>query len=424
MKRLSLRHVFIKIPNLCYRFAWQPADYVSPIDAFGVLTDETALNSDDYASDPMNEIAQYRIKELLQIYNDSQANRRRRNMSYTAGPMAFEDTGPEQFDFPWSIWSPPNVAGGVKMAKDPYSTVFDYATEYPAYAGIINGYKAILSATFDLSATPVLAWESAANQISVLRVVEGLTTFEGYSPIMFCNSAYVSNPEVQTDAVVFYLKDINGYSGIWNYNTLFNPADQFPDTRRGTAIYFRVQRDNFGIEYKMCDLGFQVQYLDNVTFSGNPNNPLEGDTFKQALSMVDGLCNRYTALSGQYFVPQPPDPHVPASASDSTSVTIDVSGVLFDIVMEESAMDAFSVTSEISGALVDAVILRSTSDSASVGSEISGVLFDTVVARSADDSASVASDISGATESVITPAPNQTDSSEISCEISGGLETV
>lgn len=424
MKRQSLKHIFIRIPNLCYKFAWQPDDYTDPIPDFGGLSDETPLNSDVYADNPAQELSKYRVKELLDIYADSQLSRRRRNMAYTIGPNALEETGPSQFAYRWSLWSPPNPAGGVKFSKDPYTAVMDYATTYPAYAGVIAGYKGILSATFDLSATPVLAWESAANQISVLRVVEGLTTFEGYSPILFCNAAYVDDPETQTDAVVFYLKDINGYSGVWNYNTLFNPADQFPDSRRGTAIYFRVQRDNFGVEYKMCDIGFEVQYLDNVTFSGNPYNPQEGDTFKQALSLVDGLCNRFTALSGQYFVPEPPDPHIPASATDSATITLSASGLLFDMVTSSSVSDAVALNLTASGALMDVVINQSVSEIVSLTLTPTGALFDVVESATAQDSVVLSVTPSGALVNAIAATTSQSDAVSINLTPSGALETV
>jgi len=424
VKRQSLKHLFIRVPSLCYKFAWLPSDYTTPIPAFGSLSDETPLNSDDYAENPAQELSKYRVKELLDIYADSQAVRRRRNMVYTPGPMALEDTGTDQFSFKWSLWSPPNPSGGVKFARDPYTTVMDYATTYPAYSGVIAGYKAILTGTFDLSATPVLAWESAINQISILRVVEGLQTFEGYSPILFCNAAYVDDQANQTDAVVFYLKDVNGYAGVWNYNTLYNPNGQFPDLRRGTAIYFRVQRDNFLVEYTMCDLGFEVQYLDNVTFSGLPFDPQEGDTFKQALSMVDGLCNRFTAFSGQYFVPPPPDPHIPANSGDTMSATVSISGILFDVTMSANALDTMSVTQVMSGELFNASVVTSETESASIGTQLTGVLFDTIITDSASDSASILQEISGSRENATIPAPNQTESLSVSTSISGSLVTV
>jgi len=425
VKRQSLKHLFIRVPSLCYKFAWLPSDYTTPIPAFGSLSDETPLNSDDYAENPAQELSKYRVKELLDIYADSQAVRRRRNMAYTIGPNALEDTGTDQFSFQWSLWSPPDVSGGVKFAKEPYSSVMDYATTYPAYSGVIAGYKGILTATFDMSATPVLAWESAINQISILRVVEGLQTFEGYSPILFCNAAYVDNPETQTDAVVFYLKDINGYAGVWNYNTLYNPNDQFPDNRRGTAIYFRVQRDNFLVEYKMCDLGFEVQYLDNVTFSGLPFDPQEGDTFKQALSLVDGLCNRFTAFSGQYFVPPPPDPHIPASASDSTTITLSASGLLFNAVAFSSATETSTLTLTPSGALFNVVELASVSDSTTLTATQSGALVQAIGGSTTQtDSVAIGLTPSGALVQAIGGSTTQTDSVAIGLTPSGSLETV
>lgn len=424
MKRQSLKHIFIRIPNLCYKFAWLPTDCTTPIPDYGALSNPTGLNSDDYADNPAQELSKYRVKELLELYEDSLPVRRRRNMVYTMGPTALEDTGTDQFGFKWSLWSPPNPSGGVKFAKDPYTIVMDYATTYPAYAGVIAGYKAILTGTFDMSATPVLAWESAINQISVLRVVEGLQTFEGYSPILFCNAAYVDDQANQTDAVVFYLKDINGYSGVWNYNTLYNPNDQFPDSRRGTAIYFRVQRDNFLVEYKMCDLPFEVQYLDNVTFSGNPFDPQEGDTFKQALAMVDGLCNRFTAISGQYFVPPPPDPHIQASASDSVSVTLAASGLLFNVVVSSSASDSIAVSLTASGALMDIVINQTATDTATLTLTPSGALFNVVESASVADSTTLDVTPSGAIVQAIGGSTTQTDSVAIGLTPSGSLETV
>lgn len=424
MKRQSLKHLFIRVPSLCYKFAWLPADYTTPIPAFGSLSDETPLNSDDYAENPAQELSKYRVKELLDIYADSQAVRRRRNMAYTIGPNALEDTGTDQFSFQWSLWSPPDVSGGVKFAKAPYSSIMDYATTYPAYAGVIAGYKGILTATFDMSATPVLAWESAINQISVLRVVEGLQTFEGYSPILFCNAAYVDDPANQTDAVVFYLKDINGYSGVWNYNTLYNPNGQFPDLRRGTSIYFRVQRDNFLVEYKMCDLGFEVQYLDNVTFSGLPFDPQEGDTFKQALAMVDGLCNRFTAISGQYFVPPPPDPHIPANASDSTTITLSASGLLLNVVASSSASDSIAVSLTASGVLMDVAVNQTATETSTLTLTPSGALFNAVELASVSDSTTLTATQSGALVQAIGGSTTQTDSVAIGLTPSGSLETV
>lgn len=424
MKRQSLKHLFIRIPALCYKFAWLPADYTTPIQDYGTLSNPVGLNSDDYADNPAQELSKYRVKELLELYEDSLPVRRRRNMVYTMGPLALEDTGSDQFSFKWSMWSPPNPAGGVKFAKDPYTAVMDYATTYPAYAGVIAGYKAILTGTFDLSATPVLAWESAINQISVLRVVEGLQTFEGYSPILFCNAAYVDDQANQTDAVVFYLKDVNGYAGVWNYNTLYNPNGQFPDLRRGASIYFRVQRDNFLVEYKMCDLPFEVQYLDNVTFSGNPFDPQEGDTFKQALAMVDGLCNRFTAISGQYFVPAPPDPHIPANASDSTTITLSASGLLFNAVVSSSVSDSVALSLTASGELFDVVINQNVVEPVALTLTPTGVLFDTVESASASDSTALSLTPSGACVNAIAATTVQSDSVTLSLTPSGALETV
>lgn len=426
MSKQGIKFVFFRAASFCYKFAWNPPDYFPPI-APGTLSNPEELNSDVYATDPSQDIAKYRIKELKTLYSDASGDRRRRNVAYTLGPSAIESTGPYQFTQNWTIYSPAQADSCVYLTVDPYSAATKYCDKYPQYEPVVNGYKAILTGCFDLSAQPVLAWESAVDTISILRVTEGLQTIQGFSPILFSNSAYVGDPANQTDAVLFYLKDIYGYVSPWNYNTLYSPQSQLTDTRRGVAIYYRVQRDNFATEYRMCDIPFEVQYLDNVFFDGIPAYPDNFSTYKQYLSLVDGNCNRYTAVSAAYFVPPIIIHPVYASTSESKTVSIALTGSISNQTVATFVQTdvAPTVTPTVTGFVEDAVNYNSATEAAhTISLGLTGAVDEVVVSTSASDANAVVIALSGSCVDSVIGYTLPGEAVSIDVTALGALETV
>lgn len=381
-----------------YWFGWLTPDvYYQPPYTAPNIAAPTALNSADYASDPAHGISTLQVRMLENIYPDTanlhataQGWLRRRNIAYTIGPDAIETTGENLFRRGWAFWSDPTEEGCVFTARisddgsgfeagwGPGVQVIDLGGYLPAYEPILHGYKANLTACFDMAAKPILAWESAIDTISILRVNEGLQTFSGYSPMLSCNAAFV-DPDFRftnTDTIVWYLKDVGGYTGTWNYPQLLGPntpdtgARQVDDARRSTAIYYRIQRENFLVEHKMCDLPFPIQHIDQSIYDGRmwdedyddgiyPEGAILRDPvdtkFKEIFTVVDGSGARHVIVSHAYYVKV----YIKRSAEDDFSVNSSItSGSLFDVIVSNATVptDGLTISPSVTGTLFDTIV--------------------------------------------------------------------
>lgn len=447
-----------------YWFGWNTPGTFYQIPSINPSAEYTATNAADYADDPDNGISKYRIMMLSRLYADtvSQKTLRRRNIAYTLGPEALNDTTKATiFSKGWAIWSDPAPSAKIKLAHiaddgsgyesgwGPGGTTIDYATVYPIYDSVVSGYKPNLTGCFDLSAQPVLAWEKNVNTIQLLRVVEGLQEFTGYSPILFCNASYVDpdTTAVQTDAVVFYLKDEQGTpQEMWPYGTLYRAEDedgtwQIDDTRRSTAIYFRVQRNNFEIEYKMCDLATAAQHLDHVIYNGfiTKENDYSGvypwgtvvqsspypTMFRQLLGIIDGNGNRSIAASEPYFTGWRYISRTAEPESFAASVSL-VSGYLQDISVTASAGSETFTTSSLllGGSIEDMTVSGSATESFSTTISISGSITDMIIPGSATEtfSTTVALQSGSLSTTVVSRGP-YSDSFSTSAALVGGALT-
>lgn len=454
-----------------YWFGWNSHDtfyvptYISPD-----FSDPTALNSADYALDPTHGIARLQVRTFDNLYPDTtnlhgtvQGWLRRRNVSYCLGPDYPGTTGDNLFRNGWAIWSNPDDAGGILAARvndtgtgwetgwGPGVQVYDFSTVvgFPAFTSQVPGYKANFTGCFDMASKPVLAWESAVDTISVLRVNEGLITFSGYSPSTSCNAAFLTLADrfVNTDTVIYYLKDINGYTSPWVYPTLLGPdgtdngSIQSDDTRRSSALYYRLQRDNFDVEYKMCDLPVQAQHIDHQFFDGKTWDPSyvggvysDGTIYRAdtpvtmplVLSVIDGSSNRYVLQSYPYNTRL--DPVVPASATNQDSITVSsaVTGSIESVVISESTTpDSITVTPSVSGEIVTSIISDLEVDTLEITTVVSGSNLTTVVSDSpTPDSITISTVVSGAVATQIITTVPQIDSTEITPSVSGSLVTV
>lgn len=451
--------------DFAYWFGWNTPGTFYSIPAVEPSVNYNELNSADYATDPSNGISRYRVMMLSRLYADqiAQQTLRRRNLAYTIGPLNLGDTVKETiFSKGWVVWSDPTPDARIKLARlaedgsgydtgwGPGGTVVDYADLYPIYESIVSGYKPNLTACFDLSAQPIMAWEKSVDTIQLLRVTEGLQEFTGYSPVLFANAAYV-DPETTatlTDAVIFYLKDEESTpQELWPYGTLYRGEDsvgtqQVDDPRRCTAIYYRVQRNNFETEYKMCDLPITIQYLDHVIYNGFifKENDYTGvypwgtvvqgaghpTMFRQLLGLVDILGIRRIAVSEPYFtgwkyVIRESEPE-PFTASVSLA-----GGYLMDMTVNLTANpDTFTTSpSLIGGELVDMTISGSTTESIGTTVTVIGSITTVIVPGSTTETLStdVALQSGALTTTVVTRGPFSDSISTSSALVGGSLTT-
>lgn len=452
-----------------YWFGWLTPDvYYQPPYTAPNIAAPTALNSADYASDPAHGISTLQVRMLENIYPDTadlhattQGWLRRRNIAYTIGPDEIEVTGDNLFRRGWAFWSNPDEDGCVfasRISDDgsgydtgwgPGNHVVDLCVYLPAYESILTGYKPNLTACFDMAAKPIIAWESAIDTISVLRVNEGLQTFSGYSPMLSCNAAFVDPDErfTDTDTIIWYLKDVGGYTGTWNYSQLLGPnavdtgARQVDDVRRGTAIYFRIQRENFDVEHKMCDLPFPVQHIDQSIYDGRmwdeeyddgiyPEGSILRDPldtkWKEVFTVVDGSGARHVILSHAYYTKR----YVKRSSSDSITLGSSVSsGLLFDAVLPytPSVTESFSVAPSVTGDLFTTVLPAGPyTESFGVEPSVQGTLTTTVITDGPRiDTVTLSTAIqSGSVVTTIVGTTPQSDAFAISPSVRGSIVTV
>lgn len=452
-----------------YWFGWlTPSVYYQPPYLAPNIASPTALNSADYASDPVNGISTLQVRMLENLYPDTanlhstaQGWLRRRNIAYTIGPDAIETTGENLFRRGWMFWSDPTADGCIftaRIADDgsgfdtgwgPGVQVIDLCDYLPAYEPILHGYKPNLTACFDMSAKPIMAWESAIDTISVLRINEGLQTFSGYSPMLSCNAAFV-DPDFRftnTDTIIWYLKDVGGYSGTWNYPQLLGPnevdtgARQVDDARRSTAIYFRVQRENFLVEHKMCDLPFPIQHIDQSIYDGRfwneeyddgiyPEGAILRDPndtkWREVFTVVDGNGARHVILSHAYYVQH----YVKRSAADTITVGASVaSGLLFDVIVPSPTVvtESFTVSPSVTGSLFDTIVPSGPyTEVLAIEPSVSGSITTSVVSDGPrTDTVTLSASIpSGSLVTTIVTTTPQVDTFSISPSVHGSIVTV
>ena len=450
-----------------YWFGWlTPETFYLPPLVQPDLANPVDTNAADYASNPSGGITTLQVRMFDKLYADltnkhatTQGWLRRRNVAYSLGPDEPGVTGENLFRRGWAVWSPTTVAGCIYIARVAddgsgfESEPINLCDLWPQHQSYLTGYKANLAACWDMAAKPVLAWESAIDTISILRLEEGYQTFEGYSPLLQCNAALVEIGQrfTNTDTILWYLKDDGGYTGTWNYNALYGPsvADngvrQVPDTRRSSKLYFRIQRENFEIEHVMCDIPFPVQALDHVFYDGrlwdeNYNDGIYADgsiirdpdthptKWRLSLSLVDGSGNRSILESRAYFVESP---YVLRSASDSVALESSiVDGSLFDVVVtpvpeHQPAPDTMTLSPSVTGELFDTIVSSTTLDTVTLTPTVSGTCATTVTGVNyATDTTTLTPSVTGELKNMVISSGPNADPTTLSVSISGSLVTV
>lgn len=356
--------------------------------SIGNLTDVQETDSYLYAQDHSNFIARYGYKELTHIYRDSLVHRKPINISYTKGPSSLSNIS-TFFSSVWSIYSDIQRGNGLYLRRlDPPLTYY-LPDLYPSRAEILDKSYGMVSSALDMSATPVISFESGSNEITTLRMLEGLITWAGYSPMVLCNVSFVPlilHSITPLDTVVLYLKDKNETIQGWNYDIVKSKDEQLrddQDTRSSNIIYMRFQRDNFGVEYTVCTVEFDIAYIENVWFDGDPDIATSADFMREYclyVSLRDHNRNRYTLKSAPYYIHETSNVDIIYSYTSLTSSISD--GFLFDTILTENIeSDSTSLTSIISfGVLNDAIITETIiPESTGLTSSISScILFDLV----------------------------------------------
>lgn len=313
------------------------ADYTFAPVGIGDLTNPVDTDSEIYAEDHANLFAQYGFKELTTVYDDDLEAKRPTNVSYTLGPSTlFVSEG--DFSYEWAFYSPMTTAGSIIAHRLDNATEYALSTAFPASASVFTGPHGIMTGAFDMGGSPVIGYEQDVGTILVWRAIEGTYTFSGYSPLLVCNQYFVpeSNPDnVLFDTICLYLKDTTSYAGEWNYNELTTIVNQLEyDTRASRTVYARFQRNNFEIEYTLCTTEFDIAYIENAWFDGDPDtyNPATdfGKEYVLYVSVRDTDKVRHTLKAANYYYTNAYPVNV---GTDTTSMTAELtSGDLFETV--------------------------------------------------------------------------------------------
>lgn len=394
------------------RICWYNEYYDFDIIGIGNLTDGVTTDADSYADDVSNKLTKYGFKELVTLYNDDLNQKKPVNITHRIGPIIPETTE-GQFNCTWTMYSDVINDSGLYMKNLTTDTVYKMAELYPAYADYYEKSYTICNFAYDMSGSAVVSIETAVDEITTIRVFEGATTWEGYSPLVICNITYVNVeylPSYQFDSIVLYLKDTDLTTVGWNYDTVTNPVDQLSDNqdlRRSNTIYLRFQRNNFDTEYIAVTTDFDIAYIENAWFNGNPNDSnldnVVGIEFKLYISVRGRDRSRKTFESAVYFYTESKYvPEISESIDCSVAITgnsvetigdhiylddsvignVGTTGVLMDMVLSENiGIEPLNAAVNISGSLFNIVIPTDVGlETSIVSSAITGVCADTIIA--------------------------------------------
>lgn len=201
------------------------------------------------------------------------------------GPVSIGNTTIQQYTDRWVAW---NASTGIRVAKWTPGMVLN-ETEGTANNLFTGGEKpAKFSFAFEQDALYALAYNTAVDTITLRRLVSSIVTtytWTGRSPILFYNGLLISDTGI-TDLVCFYIKST------------------------GTAIYARVQRENFGVEH---------------TFNGTLNTTLR-ELRKTDRVRIDGLNYQVlwavSTIGQQVFYLSPPYTPIPQYAADAGTLDV------------------------------------------------------------------------------------------------------
>jgi len=334
-----------------------------PVD-IGNLTNEESTDSYLYASNHGQEFSEYGFKELIYISDDDNLNKKPVNVSYSIGPIN-PDISENYFNTEWCIYSDVSKKTGTYLINLNTNETRNLATMYPLYSDFFNKSHGIISSVFDMSGSLVIATESNINEITSLRQNEGFNNWEGYSPLAVCNISYVpqSNPfNLAFDTVILYLKDIDNTTIGWNYDSIRNFKHQLLDSedkRKSRTIYARFQRNNFDTEYILCTTDFDISYIENAWFNGNPNEATPPDDigreYKLYISVRDSNRNRHTLTSSTYYTFE-----YSYVSKDKTQLSASlVDGDIFDVIITtDSETDTVDMSTNIANAILFDTINR------------------------------------------------------------------
>jgi hypothetical protein len=240
------------------------------------LSNQVETNWVNYAGDTAQKLVAYNLKTLQFRFNGapSDITKVSRNIAPIKGPIQRNNISQGDFAFDWNAWSDKD---SVKFRRDDSSQTFDMATLFPDFASYFAQWKSRFTGYFDASGAPTVAGESSLTQITLWKAQIGLVTFNGYSPLFVSSTEFLQNELfVFGDNVLYYLKD--------------NTSATRKQDRRGSKIFCRIERDNYTVEYEVCNTGTPMKFLEFGYFS-KPH---------QFVVCRGDNCSRYTFISAPY----------------------------------------------------------------------------------------------------------------------------
>lgn len=174
-----------------------------------------------------------------------------RNISTVKGPTTIGQQ--PTYGTRWTIL---NKSNQTILRNETTGVEYNASTVDPVRASEWNSWNARMKGQFDYGGFPVGCFESSISQFKVFKFSSGgLYTFTGYSPIMIhSGEVYANNLGTQTNNVVFYTKDTT------------SATDR--SQRRGSTLFARVEEDNYGVEYEVCDFGAPIKCIEHAWITG------------------------------------------------------------------------------------------------------------------------------------------------------------
>lgn len=318
-----------------------------------------------YAGDVSNSLIAYNLKSYTRVWDGRPTNvaTKARNLNVSFGPTDLSDTAGGAFNYLWLSYTNGNNSGTVFQRLNNPAITINPATVFPAFASFFNSFRDRFSGHFDASGSPVVAVETAINQITVFKASLGTFAFTGYSPIILNSTEFLRN-ELFTfgDNVVFYTKDTTGQS-----------TNKF--ARRGTTIYCRIERDNYATEYTACS-GLTVKFLELAWYVGN----------RSYLIYRDGNCASHTLQSATYQ-----DVNQESISGTATPQSVGYQTVIIGAAVADTNLISSVALNSLS--YVSVVVTRSVADVNLIASVAlqSLAYVNTVVSRSVSDTNLIAS---------------------------------